>query len=125
MSYDLESLKLKEGLSVASLVFATGTDMAGTAFIASVLNGQAIIHQIFLQASAFATVQLGQVTAAASGNWIGFGNQTAIVEPVRIPVPTATGVYLSGANGVGNGVIRVWYTKESVPAGAAGGGLNL
>lgn len=112
MSYDLEVLHQKSAMNIASLVFTSGTELAGTSFIPSSLNNQVIIHQIYFQASGFATCQMGRATAAASGYWSAMGTQTPSVEPTRIVVDAASGVFLSGANGLGNGMIRAWYTTQ-------------
>lgn len=122
MSYDLESLKNKEGLTVASLSFSSSTDLAGTIWIATQANAQAILHQVFLQASAFARVTVERATGAASAYWTGFGNQTAIVEGVRIPIDAGSAAFVEANAGIGSGVLRGWFSVHPTPTG---GGLSL
>lgn len=110
MSYDLELLHARSALSVASVRFASATDLAGTAVIPAVTGAAAVVHAIYLQASAYFPVQLERTTAAASAYWIGFGNQTPTQENTRFQCDVSSAVFLSGTNGLGSGVVRIYYT---------------
>lgn len=125
MSYDLESLKVKEGMQIASLSFSSSTDLAGTIWIATQANAQAILHQVLLQASAFARLNVERATGAASSYWTAFGNQTAVVEGVRIPIDAGSAAFVEANAGIGSGVLRGWFTIHPTPAGGTGGGLSL
>jgi hypothetical protein len=125
MSYDMESLHAKGAVAIASVKFATSSDIAGLTLIAAAAGAAPVIHQISFAASSWANIQFGRATAAASSYWNAYAGQTPITEPTRIICDASANVYAdlaSVAVVTGNGFIRAWYTMQK-GAGVAVGSL--
>ena len=115
MSYDLDALHQKYGLQVASLRFATITDLAGATLIAAASGAQAVIHQVVYISSSWSQVQIARATGAASAYWVGYAGQTAIYEPTRIVCDSSANIVGENASIAvtsGSGVLRVYFTLQ-------------
>lgn len=122
MSYDLDQLHQKYGLQVASIQFATATNLGGTALIAAPsANIAIIIHGVWFQASAWAQAAIEKATAGTT-YWTGYAAQAPIYEPTRIVCDAGTGVFVEAntiATNAGSGVLRVWFTTQQAGGGTA------
>jgi hypothetical protein len=124
MSYDLDQLHQKYGVQVASVQFATITDLAGLTLVPAVAGGQNVIHQVLYISSSWSRVQLARATGAGSAYWVGYAGQTALYEPTRIVGDSGASIICENASiGItsGSGVVRVWFTVQK----STGAGLTL
>jgi hypothetical protein len=122
MSYDLDELAQKYSLQIASIRFATTTNLGGTILIGTNAAGMgAVIHAVYFQASAWAQVQIDKATGGST-YWSGFAGQTPLYEPTRIPCDGGTAVFCEAspiATNAGSGVLRVWFTWQRTSGGAS------
>lgn len=122
MSYDLDALHQKYGIQVASVKFATVSDLAGTTIIPGVANQCGVIHQIVFAASSWAKMSLGLSTAAGTTVWTGYAGQTCEPEPTRILCDSGASVFAflaSIAVTPGSGFFHAYFSYQK------SGGTNL
>lgn len=115
MSYDLDALHAKYGLAVASVTFATVSDVNGTTIIPGVSNQRGVIHQVSFISSQWAQLRITAATALGTTIWTGFAGQTPLVESTRTPCDAGASIFAhvaSVAAVTGNGIIHVYYTYE-------------
>ena len=124
MSYDLDCLHQKYGLQLASVKFATVSDLAGTTIIPGVAGQMGVIHQVTWAASSWAQMSMGPATALGTTNWIGYSGQATEPELTRIPCDSGASIFAflsSVAVTTGSGFLHVYFTYQK----SSGAGLSI
>ena len=120
MSYDLDQLAQKYSLQIASIRFATATNLGGTTLIASPgANAAIVIHGVWFQASAWAQAAIEKATAGST-YWTGYAGQAPLYEPVRVVCDAGASVAVEAntiATNAGSGLLRVWFTTQKAAGG--------
>ena len=120
MSYDLDQLAQKYSLQVASIRFATASNLGGTTIIASPgANAAIIIHGVWFQASAWTQVAVEKATAGST-YWTGYAGQAPVYEGTRIVCDAGASIAVE-ANTIGgssgSGVLRLWFSVQQAAGG--------
>jgi hypothetical protein len=120
MSYDLDQLAQKYSLQVASIAFATTTNLGGTTLIASPgANAAIVIHGVWFQASAWAQAAIEKATTGST-YWTGYAGQAPIYEPTRIVCDAGASIVVEAntiATNAGSGVLKVWFSIQQAAGG--------